>query len=130
MRPTARIAWKQGLPEGSNVYTAYTSVKPDGTTDGGAGQLLGAAVCWFVAAIWNSQAGTLRGYFSNDNGVTWRLIKSVAMSAASTAANLAEFYIEPYEHVKFEWTNGGVTQTIFDANFALSPHRDPALPVS
>lgn len=131
MNPTHRIKWPStnpALPTGSGNYAIWSSVK-DGGPGGSAGQVGGAGVCWFVASIWNSRAGTLNGYFSNDGGSNWHLIKAETFAALSgnNPATTAEFYIEPYEHVKFEWLNGGTTQEVFVPNFCLSTQRDPAI---
>lgn len=129
MTPTHRIKYQgTALPEDTDTELLWSTVDSL-FTDGGAGRYLGLA--WFVAAIWNSHAGTVNAYFSNDKGTTWRLFQTETYSALgadsnAAAANIAEFYIEPYEHVKFEWVNGGDTQTIFDPALCTTNERSPS----
>lgn len=79
----------------------------------------------FSYAIDHDQDGTVKGYWSTDQGTTWVEFYSTAHALADSPAE-GDVFIEPYDDVKFEWDNGGTTQTTFDPNLILSPDRSPS----
>ena len=77
-----------------------------------------------TVAINNSQAGTLDAYQSQDRGVTWVKIDTLAVAAAATATqNFNDYLVEGYADFKLEWTNGATPQTVFTPNVTMTPQR-------
>lgn len=117
--PTHRIKWSGGLPTGSAEAVLFDS------TESAKNATLSSGICWVVVSIWNDRAGTVRAYFSDDNGENWSPFDSASYPARSGSqpATTEEFYVEAYQDIKIVWENGGITQATFAANLALSPSR-------
>ena len=85
-----------------------------------------AGLRWFRYSVSNSHAGTVKGYESANDGddttVTWeQFYDSGSLAApAATATNSADVLVEGKKNVKFEWVNGGTTQTTFLVHLSLS----------
>ncbi len=78
-----------------------------------------------VLSLQNSQAGTLKGYRSNDRGVTWvQVFPDTAIAAAAAGSiNFYDFFIAEYADFKLDWTNGGNAQATWNIDMALAPHQ-------
>ena len=131
MTPVTRLPYQgSALPGNAEVTSLYDStINNDSTPDRGAGIAQQAGIKWFVWAIFHDQTGTVNGYFKRrlpDGTLSvWRAFYSQA-SAGGATADLDEVYIEPYDHVKFEWVNGATPQTIFDTQLIKSDDRAQA----
>lgn len=79
----------------------------------------------YTATIWHSQNGTVNGYFRDTGSATWRKFFAAAKTAG-TEASTVDVLIGGMGEVKFEWVNGGVTQTAFDIKQALDTDRGAA----
>jgi hypothetical protein len=69
----------------------------------------------------NSQAGSLKAYFSQDRGVTWNLYNTQAVVASSAGAMAGPFdyLVDPYRDFRLIWTNGGVAQATWIPSIVL-----------
>lgn len=75
----------------------------------------------FELSVKCSQAGTLKSYASQDRGTTWVQVSETAIAAsASTGSDFINFMVGMYADWKLSWVNGGVTQTSFVLDMALS----------
>jgi hypothetical protein len=71
-----------------------------------------------------NQAGTLNWYKSDDRGVNWRQMGTLAVAApAATDSVLAEFFVASERDFKLEWVNGGSAQTTWFLDMSLSDDR-------
>ena len=117
------------LPTGATTETLFT------TANMGAAAMAILGLARLTVAIKNSHSGTLKLYKSQDRSTTsnpstitnWQQIaESAVAAAAATGENIYDYLVEPYYDVKLDWLNGGVTQTTFLVDMALSPERSPA----
>jgi hypothetical protein len=80
--------------------------------------------------IWCSQAGTVNWYKARQpRGLTvatttWDQLGTQAVTASSTVSTTLDFLVEEYGDFKVEWVNGGVNQTAFDIDMALTDERN------
>lgn len=119
--PVCRVKYQgTALPTGATTNTMF-----DSTLNGVKRWLHSGGCRRFAYAIEHDQDGTVNGYWSVDDGTTWNLFYTQAHALAASPAE-GDVFIEPYDDVKFEWVNGGVTQTTFDINMVLSPDRSPS----
>ncbi len=73
--------------------------------------------CRYILSLFNSQSGTVAAQFYDETAATWRpIIAGAATSAASTAANVFQVLVAPYQRWRVIWTNGATPQTIFQVN--------------
>lgn len=75
----------------------------------------------YLLTLRNSHEGELRGYYSEDNGQTWRQFfgRFVAPAGAGQAHKIP-VRIDGYKAVKFDWVNGGVEQETWEVSQALT----------
>jgi hypothetical protein len=105
----------------SNTYNLFSSV----TAFQGASMAQNVGLKRATFDIKHSQALTLKGYKSNDRGVTWEQVYdsgSVAAPAATDSTRL-DFWFEPYPDFKVDLVNGGSAQASFSVNIALTNER-------
>lgn len=76
----------------------------------------------FVYSIHHDQTATVKGYSKTASDDNWREFTSTTHAGASTPA-VGDVFIVGMFHVKFEWVNGGVTQTVFTPTLALDRDR-------
>ena len=76
----------------------------------------------------HDNTGTIKVYKSNDDlstqSPTWVQVdeRSIAAPAAASGTK-EEFLVEAHKHTKIDWVNGGVAQTTFVVNIALSDDK-------
>lgn len=116
-----------------SVYVKYTGIAlPTGATTTTVFDTSTLFVCAFYAPMHglkrlqvdlvNSQAGTFNWQKSQDRGVTWVSIGTTAVAIAAPSSQF-DFLFEEYPDVRLQWVNGGVTQTQFVLDMALSGER-------
>lgn len=77
-----------------------------------------------------SQNGTLNWYKARQPrgataaATTWDQLGTQAIVASTTSTSPQDFLIEEYGDFKLEWVNGGVDQTVFDVDMALTDERN------
>lgn len=76
-------------------------------------------------SILHDQAGTLKLQQRRANSSTWDTIHEEAMAGSATEADAADFYVAPYYDWRVIWTNGGVTQTVWQPRASLSEEASP-----
>jgi hypothetical protein len=132
-KPIARVKYLgTALPVGATTVSLYDSTLNDAdraAVDLGAGKLNSAGERWFVYSVFHDQTATVNGFFkckkADGTLSAWRQFYTLALIPGALSS-VDEVFIEPYQHVKFEWVNGGITQTIFDENLILSDQRSKA----
>lgn len=121
------------LPQGSNIVTIFNSV----AAGFGGNGLQGAGIHRMMVSIVNSQAGTLKSWFSTaalpssgtgaGSASDWVQYDSASVAIASANTdNPSDWLIEPFMHWKLEWTNGGSNQTTFIVNVVGTDSRNLA----
>ena len=77
---------------------------------------------WFRYSVSNSHSGTVKGYESDDGGTNWEQFYDSGLLAApaATATNDDDVLVEGKRDLKFEWVNGGSTQTTFRVHLSLA----------
>lgn len=107
----------------ANTYTLFDSTQL-GMGKGALYNLPGAER--LLLRLRNPQAGTLKGYRSDDGGVTWEQVyPDTAVAAMTTTSNDYDLLIAGYRDFKLDWTNGGSAQTGWDVDMALLPSQVP-----
>lgn len=76
----------------------------------------------FVGNTLTDQAGTIRIDTSNDRGVNWH-VQGTPIAVVTGGAFDFEFLVEHYDDFRVVFTNGGVDQTVWHVNLALSNER-------
>lgn len=72
----------------------------------------------------NSQAGTLKAYYSSDRGTNWTQTENTSVSAAAAnSTNPYDYLVEAYPDIKIVWTNGGSAQATWIVSMALIDSR-------
>jgi hypothetical protein len=100
----------------SNEYTLF-----DSTVAFGGGLLPVKGINRAQFTVNNTQAGSLKSYFSPDKGVTWNLNSTTAVSAnAGITGDPYDFAISGAIDWKLTWVNGGVAQTPWQPGLTLS----------
>lgn len=100
----------------SDTYTIFTTV--DGSIPRGWANM--ADVHSFHWDIKHSQAGTLKGYHSQDGGTTWIQFYDTGSLAAPTYTDNGVVLVEGFRDFKFEWVNGGAAQATWVVNIDVS----------
>lgn len=117
MVTTRSLNYEGGLPTGSGVVTLFDSTAVPALKS----QLQARGFNLYLLSLDNSQAGTLKGYYSMDGSTpSIEFYSSAAAASNSTSTNDYHIDIDGYVDVKFTWTNGGVNQTVFDVAQSLS----------
>lgn len=121
MSHTCRVKYTDTtLPTGTNTYRLFNTQ----TTAAASNFFQHACVKKVNIKLYNSQAGTLNAYKSDDAGTTWTQIDTVAVAAvASNDVNEYEWNVEGYLDWKAEWVNGGTVQATFAPDISLIPDR-------
>ena len=110
----------------SAVYTIFSTVATAAAGTGSvAANLPRDFVAWnnfhtFHWDIKHSQAGTMKGYWSNDGGTNWIQFYDTGSLAAPTLTDKDDVPIAGLRDVKFEWTNGGSAQATWAVNMSMS----------
>lgn len=109
----------------SSTYNLFSTV----TAFPGAGFCAQFGLGRLIVDIVNSAAGTLKGYSSEDRGVTWtQIIPDTAVAARATnSENPYDFRVAEYPDFKLDWTNGGSAQTTWFIEMALYPLGVPTV---
>lgn len=69
----------------------------------------------------NTQAGTLKSYWSPDKGTSWNLNSSTSVAAnAAITAGPYDFSLSGFPDWKLVWTNGGVAQSPWQPTLTFS----------
>lgn len=73
-----------------------------------------------MITLQNSQAGSLKAYWSADGGTTWNLYdtQTAAIPAAGLSSGPYDYLIDGYADWRLIWTNGGTNQTVFTVSLA------------
>lgn len=66
--------------------------------------------------IKHSQAGTVRGYRSQDGGTTWVQFYDTGSMAAPAYTSNDSVTVEGFRDFKFEWVNGGAAQAAWSVS--------------
>lgn len=129
-----RIGYTGSTPGAdSNTYVLFATILPATPTDAQnanwpQNMFMLADVHKFCLLLKNNQSGTINIYESEDRGVTWQQVDTLAVSAAaSTGSNPMEFLVEGMKDMKIEWVNGGSAQTTWSVNMSLSSDRAAAV---
>ncbi len=112
--PVAVFRYDGALPTGAGTTVLFDTVASKIPFTG--------AGSWLSIAVAHDEDGTLNCYWSPDEGATWHLASSTALTAGATSS-LSDFFVEPYEDIKVEWVNGGSDQTEFSVAFSLANAR-------
>lgn len=113
------------LPADANTYTLFDTTTANAGM--GASFFANSNTKRFLLDIKNDQAGTLKVYKSDDRGTNWNQIDQVSVAAAAaTDTNTYDFLVAQYKDWKITWTNGGVTQTTYEIDMALSDEANVA----
>lgn len=100
----------------SNEYTLF-----DSTVVFGGGLLPERGINRGQFAVNNTQAGSLKSYWSPDNGTTWNLNSTTSVAAnAGITAGPYDFVISGFVDWKLTWVNGGVAQSPWQPTLTLS----------
>lgn len=116
-RENVRVAVSGGTPgANSNDYILFDSV----VCFSGSG-LEAHDISRIEFIVNNSQAGTLKAYWSQDSGVTWVQYNSQAVVAAAPPAlpGPYDYLVDPYRDFRLVWGNGGVAQGTWVPNIVL-----------
>lgn len=113
------------LPTGSATFVLFATAPPSAGVAGSVPFANWAPMSGLHAYKFDAkhdQAGTVKGYKSDDRGLNWVLFyDSGSMSAPpSTGTNSDVTSVEGMPDFKFEWVNGGVTQGTFEFTQSLS----------
>lgn len=81
----------------------------------------------FFLCLNNPQTCTLKDYFSDDGGTTWKLRSTTVVNAMTTTTNDYDYYIEPFKDWRLVLTNGGSAQTGLAPQMSLSTERSAAV---
>lgn len=107
----------QGATPGgdSNDYTQFDS------TTCFTGGLRAHDISRIIWGVQNSQAGSLKAYWSANRGTTWNLYSTTAVGipAAGASSGPYGFLVDPYDDWKLVWTNGGVAQATWIATGSM-----------
>ena len=106
------------LPADATTETLY-----DTTTEGIGNLIVNHNLSRFHYDIRHDKSGSVKGYWSVDGGTNWRQFHDSGVVPADTIAE-NNVLVESYKDVKFEWLNGGTTQTSFTPHLSLSTQRD------
>lgn len=104
------------LPTDSDTFVLWNS--ENFLPQGAANMLANMGVNRWTASLWLSQDGTVNGYRRETGSSAWRKFYTNALTAGTEALQ-EDVFIGGYGEVKFEFVNGGVTQTAFDVRQAL-----------
>ena len=111
MTPTEEVV-KLSVTGGTPGANANDYILFDSTAMPDAGILSMLGLKRIVFGVNNSQAGTLKAYWSIDKGTNWNQYYEAAQIAASSPVMTGpiDFDICPYDDWKLVWTNGGSAQ--------------------
>jgi hypothetical protein len=124
---TTRLKYTGSTPGAdTNTYTLFSSV----TAFPGASFFAMHKLSRLIVSIKYSHAGTLKGYRSEDRGVTWtQVFPDTAVAApAAGATNVYDLLVEEYADFKLDWTNGNTAQNPWMIDMVLSGGHAPATP--
>lgn len=111
------------LPTDANTFVLFASASPSAGVAGScpmANWAVMSGLHVYKYDVKNSHDGTVKGYKSDDRGANWVQFYDSGTLTAPTYTNAAVVSVEGLHDFKFEWVNGGVTQTTFELAQSLS----------
>ena len=119
-----RIPYNGGLPAADETVVLFDTTMR-------AGHLRRDEYRWFVYTFVHDERGRVKAYFkrqkTDGSFSDWKEYYNVQHNSPGQGDTVSagEIFVEQYDHVKVEWDNGNMPQTVFEPQMALSDDRAP-----